>query len=181
VSLLLLFSNDKWTALTGEACTSAHGRIRADWHIEGQQGDLASQVASTIALAGLSSVAATGTMAPEGLPGLTGVSSTTAPGDVGVARTGALLGAAANSAAGDLDNESASALLGALVALESGTLSAGSGDLSAALSGEACSGSTGTLTASGGSTDDLIELQRQRRFGVQYRTLVRTTHRRTVR
>ena len=169
-------------AITGQSSDVRCGTIRADWHITGQQGDLSSQVTNAIALVGLASSMATGTLTQDGSAGVTGLFSTAQAGDMGGANTSTIVGAASDCAAGDLDNASDSALLGALIASESGTVSTNSGDLSLALTGQASSGSTGTLTTSGGDfADDLLELQRQRRFGQQYRTLVRTPYRRTVR
>ena len=157
---------DLTVALTGQQVDAGHGRIRADWHIDAETGQAG--VAADVPLVGLSISSGHGTLTAESQSS-----------DV----TDALTGAASTTAAGSLSAGLSKAILGSSSSAESGTLTASSSSLTLGITGEAISGHTGILLAEGSEavTDDLIELQRQRRFGQRYRTLVRSPYRRTVR
>lgn len=170
MSLLLLFSNDKWTALSGLEITVRCGLIRADWHIESQQGQPLVQI--DVALVGSSITSAAGTLVADldRVQALSGLVSTSAAGTLVAVFLVEQSGAESVGAAGILVPSSDVPLLGLESVSVSGLVTVeSSSDLTLALTGEEMTAVAGLIgtdggTSAGESQDDIWLMRRRKRI-----------------
>lgn len=176
---------DVTLALTGLQIDARTGVLRADWHIESAAGAAHPEIAVLLSglelAAGQGEVTADSESSPDREAALSGLEAATGYGNLTPSSDLATTGSVSTVDLGTLYPNASVVGDGLACTVESGTVTV-LGDITEALSGLEMVLSAGTVSPEGGDVgDDLLFIQRQRRFGKSTMPLVRQPYPRKVR
>lgn len=176
---------DVTLAITGLQSDVRAGVLRADWHLESAAGAVGPETA--VLLDGLDLAAAQGAVtaesesSPDREAAIEGLATTAESGTVGLSSAPEPAGLVSTADFGAVSPDTSVASVGLDCLAEAGVVTV-LGDITEALVGQSLVLSAGLLSPAGGDvSDDLVFMQRQRRFGKSTTPLVRQPYPRKVR